>query len=257
MTYKLVFFDVDSTITSEKDGSIPPTTKVAIRRLMEKGIHVVAATGRPLSMCEELREIGIETFITANGGYAKHQQTVIHKIPFNKERLIDVMNFAEKMKHGLTFYTESLYMNGVKEEAILTALNETLSLADYPSTQPAILEEEVYLLCLFANDRVVDIYQQTFPYLIFKRWHPYILNVVEKEVSKYVAIKEVLAYFNVYPHEAMAFGDGDNDIDMVKLVGLGIAMGNGSQGIKTAADYVTSRASEGGISEALKKFNII
>ncbi|ASV67413.1 hypothetical protein CKF48_08780 [Cytobacillus kochii] len=70
-------------------------------------------------------------------------------------------------------------------------------------------------------------------------------------------MKEVLAYFNVYPHEAIAFGDGDNDIDMVKLVGLGIAMGNGSQGVKTAADYVTSRASEGGIYEALKKFNIL
>ncbi|MDQ0185620.1 hydroxymethylpyrimidine pyrophosphatase-like HAD family hydrolase [Cytobacillus kochii] len=61
----------------------------------------------------------------------------------------------------------------------------------------------------------------------------------------------------MYPHEAIAFGDGDYDIDMVKLIGLGIAMGNGSQGVKAAADYVTCRASEGGISEALKKFNIL
>lgn len=257
MTYKLVFFDVDGTITSEKDGTIPVSTVVAIRQLVAKGIQVVAATGRPLSMCEELRELGIETFITANGGYAKHQQTVIHKLPFNKDRLIDVMNFAKKENHGLSFYTESLCMNGVEEAAILAVLHETLSLTNYPSSHAAIHEEEIYLLCLFADDRDVESYRQTFPHLTFKRWHPYILNVFEKEVSKSVAIKEVLAYFNIKPHEAIAFGDGDNDIDMLKYVGFGIAMGNGSEGVKAVADYVTSCASKGGVREALVKLAVI
>ena len=55
------------------------STKQAIQLLQEKGIHLVAATGRPLSMCYELKELGIETFITANGAYVKHKDLVLHK----------------------------------------------------------------------------------------------------------------------------------------------------------------------------------
>jgi len=69
MSYKIAFFDIDGTITNHEDGSIPHSTIEAIKALKNKGIRVVAATGRPLSMCKEIQELGIETFITANGGY--------------------------------------------------------------------------------------------------------------------------------------------------------------------------------------------
>lgn len=93
MSYKIVFFYVDGTITHHEDGSIPPSTVKAIKTLKTKGIKVVAATGRPLSMCKELQELGIETFITANGGYVKHIQEVIHKVPIDKSILM--LNLVE------------------------------------------------------------------------------------------------------------------------------------------------------------------
>jgi HAD superfamily hydrolase (TIGR01484 family) len=77
MGYKIVFFDVDGTITHHEDGSISNNTKEAIKTLKNKGIKVVAATGRPFSMCKEIEELGIDTFITANGAYVKHNQEVI------------------------------------------------------------------------------------------------------------------------------------------------------------------------------------
>lgn len=55
----------------------------------------------------------------------------------------------------------------------------------------------------------------------------------------------------------IAFGDGENDIDMLEFVGLGIAMGNGSERLKEAADFVTKKSSEDGIEFALKKYGII
>lgn len=57
--------------------------------------------------------------------------------------------------------------------------------------------------------------------------------------------------------EAIAFGDGGNDIDMLELVGLGIAMGNGNEELKSVADFVTKKSSEDGISFALQKFGVI
>ena len=84
MKYNIVFFDVDGTLINYEDGCVEESTKQAIQLLQDKGIHLVAATGRPLSMCSELKELGIETFITANGAYVKHKDLVIHKTPMLK-----------------------------------------------------------------------------------------------------------------------------------------------------------------------------
>ncbi len=89
------------------------------------------------------------------------------------------------------------------------------------------------------------------------RWHPFILNVLQENISKSVAILKVLEYFNLNLTEAIAFGDGGNDIDMLELVGLGIAMGNGNEELKSVADFVTKKSSEDGISFALEKFGVI
>ncbi|AND42385.1 Cof-type HAD-IIB family hydrolase [Cytobacillus oceanisediminis] len=257
MSYKIVFFDVDGTITNHKDGSIPISAIEAIKTLKSKGLKVVAATGRPLSMCRDLQEFGIETFITANGGYVKHIKEVIHKVPMNKSIIQEVIEFAKIENNGLSFYTEEFSMNGVTEEEILKALKETLSLNEYPETHPLIHNEDIFLLCLFANDETVEKYKLKFPHLTFKRWHPYVLNVLQEDVSKSLATMKTLDFFGIDKSEAIAFGDGENDIDMLELVGLGIAMGNGNEKLKKVADFVTKKSSEDGIEYALKKYGII
>lgn len=256
MTYKIAFFDVDGTLTNYKTGLISNETKRAIRELKEKGIEVVAASGRPLSMCEELKKLGIETFITANGGYVAHGEIVIHKVAMRSEVVKEAVAYAASKQHGLSFYTEGFAMNGVRNETILSALRETLSLTEYP-TNTFTQEEEVYLLCLFADEEAVRDYEQKFSQLTFRRWHPSIVNVLDEDVSKSLAIKKVLHHFGFTPSQAIAFGDGDNDIDMLQLAGFGVAMGNGSEQLKEAADFVTKTSEENGVSFALKHLHII
>ncbi|MBU9675214.1 Cof-type HAD-IIB family hydrolase [Planococcus sp. CP5-4] len=257
MTYKIVFFDIDGTLKDYHENSISKSTKVAISELKRKGIKLVAATGRPLSMCDEIRDLGIELFVTSNGGYVTHGKEVIHKVPLDSVILQEVMAFAQTEKHALSFYTEELTMTDVRDPRILAALKETLSLHEYPMVNPLIHEKEVFLLCLFADEEMTDKYIQQFPHLTFHRWHPYIVNVLDREVSKSAAIESVLDNFGLDPSEAIAFGDGNNDIDMLEVVGLGIAMGNGSDRLKAAADFVTKTAADGGIEYALREFQII
>ncbi|KAF0815837.1 MULTISPECIES: Cof-type HAD-IIB family hydrolase [unclassified Cytobacillus] len=255
--YKIVFFDVDGTITNYENGNIPQSTIEAIKMLLSKRIKVVAATGRPLSMCKELKAIGIETFITANGGYVKHGEEIIHKVPMDKNIIKELIDFAKEENSALSFYTEDFSMNGVEDKEILSALKETLSLNEYPQTNPFIFDQEVFLLCLFANDETVERYNKKFPDLTFKRWHPYVLNILKDDVSKSLAVMKTLQFFGIDRSEAIAFGDGENDIDMLELVGLGIAMGNGSEKLKNVADFVTKKSSQDGIYYALKRFGII
>ncbi|KOS63167.1 Cof-type HAD-IIB family hydrolase [Lysinibacillus agricola] len=257
MDYKIVFFDVDGTLVNYEDGRIEESTRTAIKQLKNKGIHIVAATGRPLSMCQDLRNIGIETFITANGAHVKYQDRVIHKMPIAKEIVHAVKAFAEDNKQSLSFFTEQLSMNNVQEEKTLKAMQETLSLLEFPDINEDILTQEVYLMCLYGDEDIEKKYTSKFPHLLFKRWHPYITNVLQQDVSKSIAVQAVLDYFDLSPEEALAFGDGDNDIDMLEQVGFGIAMGNGSEALKNVANYVTKKSTEDGIDYALRELQII
>jgi len=257
MDYKIVFFDVDGTLVNYEDGRMQESTRIAIQQLKNKGIQIVAATGRPLSMCQDLRNVGIETFITANGAYVKHQDQVIHKIPIAKEVVQVVKAFADENKQSLSFFTETLSMNNVQEEETLKAMKETLSLREFPVINEDIVTQEVYLMCLYGDEDVEKKYTSTFPHLLFKRWHPNITNVLQHDVSKSIAVHAVLEYFGLSPEEALAFGDGDNDIDMLEQVGFGIAMGNGSEALKNIANFVTKKSTEDGIDYALRELQII
>ena len=257
--YKIVFFDVDGTLLSEIDRSMPLSTKEAIVKVLDRGIKVVVATGRPYNLCEEFKSMGIDTFISANGALIKCKEQTIYKSLLRTETIRDLSAFAELNGHGISYFTERFAMNGIGsgDERMMNALKETLGIIQYPDTM-ASLSEELYCMCLYAEESEVQKYINRFPTLRFDRFHEYVTNVLEEtEVSKSLAIKEVLDYFNISKTEAIAFGDGGNDIDMLEYVGLGIAMGNSNERLKQKADFVTKKASEGGISYALKEFGVI
>lgn len=259
MEYKIVFFDVDGTLISEVDGSIPLSTKESIGKLIERGIKVVVATGRPYSLCEEFKEMGIDTIISANGALIKCKDSIIYKSVLSSETVQDISAFAQMNGHGISYFTEQFVMNGIgiNNERTMNALRETLSLTQYPK-KIASLTEEVFCVCLYVDDGEIQKFLERFPRLRFERFHGYVVNVLEEtEVSKSAAIKRVLDHFDICRSEAIAFGDGGNDLDMLEYVGLGIAMENGEERLKQRADFITKRASEGGISYALKKYGVI
>ena len=257
--YKVVFFDVDGTLLSEIDRSMHESTIEAIQRLIDKGIHVVITTGRPYSLCSQLKELGINMFISANGAHIKCEERVLHKSVLSSEIVHDISEFAALHGHGISYFTEDFAMNGIASdnESVMQALSETLNLEKYPEKSRE-LSEEVYCLCLYADEIESQKFIEKYPMLTFDRFHSYVINVLEdNKVSKLTAIQKVLDHLNICKSEAIAFGDGGNDIEMLQYVGLGIAMGNSGEKLKTRADFVTKKASEGGILCALEKFHVV
>lgn len=256
--YKIVFFDVDGTLLSEVDRSIKESTRESINCLIDKGIKVVVATGRPYSMCEEFKEMGINIFITANGAYIKENDEVIYKSVLSKKTVTDLSDFAHANGTALSYLTSSFKMNGLgsNDSRVIQALNETLNISSYPETITSLLDE-IYCICLYASQEEAEKFIKKFPNLKFDRFHNYVTNLLEQEVSKLTAVKQVLTYLNYSKSEAIAFGDGENDISMLQYVGLGIAMGNSGDNLKSMSDFITKNSSDDGIYYALKKMKII
>ena len=89
------------------------------------------------------------------------------------------------------------------------------------------------------------------------RWYPAFADVTAKGVDKGKGVKSVAKYCGFSISEVMAFGDGGNDISMLKYVGTGVAMGNAKDDVKAIADYITDSVQEDGIVSALKHFDIL
>ena len=89
------------------------------------------------------------------------------------------------------------------------------------------------------------------------RWYPAFADVTAKGDTKQKGIDEIIRYFDIKLEETMSFGDGGNDISMLRHAAIGVAMGQAKEDVKAAADYVTAPIDEDGISKAMKHFGII
>ena len=89
------------------------------------------------------------------------------------------------------------------------------------------------------------------------RWHPLFTDVNTKGGGKHIGIDKIIEYYNIDISETIAFGDGGNDISMIKHAAIGVAMGNANESVKNIADYITDDVDNDGVYKALKHFNII
>jgi Cof subfamily protein (haloacid dehalogenase superfamily) len=80
------------------------------------------------------------------------------------------------------------------------------------------------------------------------------LEIVPNGSGKGPALAELLKKLNISPDEVMALGDAENDIEMIRMAGIGVAMGNASQAVKDAADFVTGTNDEHGVAQAVEKY---
>ena len=87
------------------------------------------------------------------------------------------------------------------------------------------------------------------------RWNQYAVDIIPKSGGKIAGIRYILSRLGIGLDETAAFGDGENDIDMLRCAGVGIAMGNASEIVKQQADYITDSVDQDGLANALKHFN--
>lgn len=256
---KAVFFDIDGTLVSFETHRVPDSAMAAIRKLREKGVKVFIATGRRLQAITNLGDLEFDGYITLNGSfcYAGRDQ-VIFKHPIPNEDIEAMIRYQETVEAFpcAMVQEEDMYFNYADDN-----VNGVFNMLNIPLAPPRPLREvftsPVYqLIAFFTQDQEARIMEQM-PHCDATRWYPLFADVIPKGISKQVGIDRMIEHFGISLDETMAFGDGGNDISMLRHAGIGVALGNAGDEVKQAADYVTDSVDEDGIWNASTHFGLL
>ena len=257
---KAVFFDIDGTLVPFESKRCLPSTKQALEQLRQRGILTFVATGRARLEMERagfLTGMHFDGYITANGQYCYSEEKVYYEDPIPRTDVENLYHYLQSNDCACFFMEEDAsYLNRVNQrvEDIFAQLHTPV-----PPVAPLerILQHKLYQIAAYVPHQQEEIFLQLMPGCKATSWHPLELDLFPRSGGKMPAIQATLKHFSLRPEEIMAFGDGKNDRDMVAFAGIGVAMGDGAESVKAAADYVTTPAAQDGIALALRRFGLI
>ena len=238
---KAAFFDIDGTLFSHRTCCIPESTLRALKCLHDKGILCVIATGRHISEMREMDflKYGFDACITLNGQSCLDRDLkTVFEIPMDGESLKGLLDiFHGKDIPAILITKDRMYINFV---------NEAVRLA----------HEEIHTSVPQIDTQETDI-REKIPECSITRWSRFGIDVLPGSGDKVTGIRKYLALQGISREETIAFGDGENDIGMLRYAGIGVALGNAGEEVKAAADYVTADIDDDGVWKALEHFHII
>ena len=256
---KAIFFDIDGTLVSFRTHTVPESTRKALKQLRAQGIKLFIATGRPKLLINNLSDLDFDGYVTLNGAYCfTADQHDIYKGSIPRCDIERLARYCQNHDYPFVFVHDNEWfitrVNSDVEE-ISRLINIPV-----PPVQPiekALHSEILQTMGYFKTEADDEIFREILPHCEPMRWHPLFADIIAKGNSKSQGIDEVIAYYGIKLEETMAFGDGGNDIPMLKHAGIGIAMGNAAPEIQAVADYVTTSVDENGILNALRHFKLL
>lgn len=257
MNNKIVFFDIDGTLL-DHDKKLPLTTKNAINALKASGVRVAIATGRAPFMYKDLRdELRISSFVSFNGQYVIYEDEVIYKNPLNNNALHSLKEYSYRNDHPVVFMDESTMKATVKDHQHIHVSMGSLKF-QHPEFDPGYYHErEIFQALLFCTKDEEELYVNQYNDFDFVRWHEVATDILPSGGSKAEGIKIMIDRLGIKKENVFAFGDGLNDIEMIRYVGTGIAMGNAKDEVKQIANFVTKDVDDDGILYGLEQLGLL
>lgn len=265
MQRKIAFFDIDGTLTSEIDGSIPVSAIQSIRKARKNGHLMFINTGRCFQNVEfRFREIGFDGYVCGCGTniYCDGKDVFYH--PQTHETIITILEAARKADVDILFESrKEVCFDLTRPLRHPKAIFHYEEFINRNYNMPEELENPN-----FFSDKFVIWYKTPSQLADFRhtsdRWFDCIdrgdtfCEFVPHGYSKATGIQFVLDYYGISPEHAYAFGDSNNDLAMLSYLKNSIAMGNAlPPTLKNQVSYVTTNASMNGIENALKHFHFI
>ncbi len=244
---KIVFFDLDGTLLDRQVRRFSEETVYALEQLQKNGIKCCLVTGRPPACLPKNMPLHFDVLSTFNGSLCYTDTDIIYSNPIQRQDVQTVLKNAASIGRPVS-------VAGRNRQA---SNGYDLDLADYcrlaeqeltvsPDFEE-ICQEDIYQIMLGSReDEHAAILRGTDNVKIAISWERAV-DVIPRTGGKGTAINHILAFLGLAPCDALAFGDGQNDLEMFHAVGTGVAMGNASDKIKAQADQVCGCVTQNGV----------
>lgn len=268
MDYKLVALDIDGTILTTK-GKLAPTVKETILKAKAKGIKVTLATGRRVSKTLPFaKELGITipavchngaVIVEPESGNICFQQGIPLPIANQITKELTALQIPYLLyrseDHGDLGYLSAKYSHHTR--LFLQFIDDQVYLDDWV----ALTNEPIKLAVLAPTSRIEPLipvwegkYGNHTELTIYQSDGYTGVDFVAHGCSKASGIASVLAKYDLNFKDVLAIGDSENDLELIKAAGLGVAMDNGSNLVKAAANYQAPSNDQHGVAHVLEKF---
>lgn len=287
--YKLIAIDLDGTLLNS-EGEITEANKKALKKAIDKGIHVILASGRvSTSVLELANQIGAnEYFISGNGTSIvdiKQNKSIFNKY-MSKYKVLEIAKICEEnsifynlyteheviansLEHNVLFY---YYENKRKDASKRVNINIIENVSKYIQNSNinkfakitiADSDTAIFTSVLRKIKKVKDIDALEIGHMSRKTIvdgterlnieYNY-TEITAKNTNKWTAIKYLMNKWGIKKEEVIAIGDNINDLEMVKNAGMGVAMGQSTPVLKEVANYITLDNNNDGVAKAIEEF---
>ena len=267
MSYKLIAIDMDGTLLNSK-GIVSDRTRQAIYDASKKGVYVVLATGRILkSAINHSMELNLnKPIISSNGAIiVDENKNIIYEKPMKLEAVEKVIKLGQSESIYYHFYNEDSFYANTYIEEVLNFYNTEESKKNGREIKVNIFHDiddingvNVYKFLFLDDSRSkLDSLKEKLMGVedisVCSSWGNN-LEVMDMEVSKGNSLEYLCKKLNILPENVIAIGDNENDISMIQYAGLGVAMGNGVEKIKSVADLIGKTNDEDGVAKIIEKY---
>lgn len=263
MDRKMIFFDIDGTIVTERTHICPESTINAIRRARENGHLAFINTGRTyFNVTEDIRSIGFDGYICGCGTYINRGDKALLHRSIPHEECVDIVKKLRQYKVQALFegLNDIFFDHTAPATGYIAVLRDEFGARGFDvskSWDDPNIEFDKFVVWIDENSD----YESFYSYITNK--YDYIDRgkgfgeIIPKGYSKATGIQYLQRYFNIPLNNCYAIGDSTNDLPMLKYAGNSIAMGNSTPVLFDSVSFVTKDIEEDGIEYALKHYGII
>ena len=260
---KSLFLDIDGTLVSFKTHEIPASTIEALTEAKAKGIEIYISTGRPYALIDNIAPIShlVDGYITTNGAFCFVGDHEVACDPISRHDVDTIIAKSKEMGFPCMVVGEKdlTMFNSASNPQIVSLVSHLLNVPGIERERPieGVLSQRILQLSPFITESQEHEILPSLEAIESGRWHPDFTDLTAKGVSKAKGLREIARYRGLDISETMAFGDGGNDLPIIRAAGIGVAMGNAGDAVKEAADYTTTSVDDNGIRNALRHWKII
>ena len=276
MDQKLIFLDIDGTLTEPGKNVPPPSAVEAVQRARENGHKVVLCSGRNYGMLFPVMQYGFDGLVASAGGYIEYNGQVVYDCPMTPEQQSRVLDIFRESGIFRTIggrnhsYTDEGFKEFLAENIQSKANSELLRWRIQIENELGIRPmseydgEPVYGMAFMSRGaerlkKPMQMLQEEFDFCIQDEDACGIVNgeLSGKDFDKGKAVERLCEFLGISTEDTIAVGDSMNDLEMLQSAGTGVCMADGSPALLKIADMVCPSVTEDGLYNAFEKLNLL